>query len=129
MTITFTAQTAVEVADLTGTADPTTMVYWHIDDPEQAPVVVDVLGRKMLVHRVSLHIADGEQRLYLGGFPASKVSNRNVSTDSFLTMIDLDDHWATFAELLLDENPIELPSITSPTYGEVNPTGAALVDG
>ena len=75
------------------------------------------------------HIADGEQRLYLGGYPASKVSNRNVSTDSFLTMIDLHDHWATFAELLLADDPIELSSVTSPTYGEVNPTGVALVDG
>ena len=129
MTITFNTSSAVEVTDLGGKMDTTMMAYWDIDDPEQAPVVVDVLGRKMLVHRVSLHIADGEQRLYLGGYPASKVSNRNVSTDSFLTMIDLHDHWATFAELLLADDPIELSSVTSPTYGEVNPTGVALVDG
>lgn len=129
MTVTYVPHTALEVVDLTGQTETTTMIYWHIEDPEQAPVVVDMLGKKMLVHRVSLHIAEGEQRLYLAGFPASKVSNRNVSTDSFLTMIDVEDHWATFAELLLGEIPIELASVESPTYGEINPTATALVDG
>lgn len=129
MTITFTASHAFETVDLTGETEPVLVVYWDIDDTSQAPTVVDLLGKKMLVHRVALHFVDGEQRLYLGGFPASKVSNRNVSADPFISMIDLHDPWATLSELLLAETPISLASVTSPTYGEVNPTGAALADG
>jgi hypothetical protein len=125
MTITFTPVTAHEVQDLIGDTDAVSTVYWHIDDPEQAPVVVDVLGKRMLVHRVSLHIAEGEQRVYLGGFAASKVSNRNVSADPFISMIELEDHWATLGELCGGETPLSFVPVESPFYGVLDPSETA----
>lgn len=126
MTITFSPITAHEVQDLIGKSDAVSTVYWHIDDPEQAPVVTDVLGKRMLVHRVSLHVAEGEQRVYLGGFAASKVSNRNVATDPFISMIELEDHWATLAELCSGDETLAFASVESPVYGKLDPSVPAL---
>lgn len=97
------------------TGDIQVNVVWVAEDPDDAPVIQDVLGKRMVVSRVSLFVSDGEQRLYLGGHPVSKVSHRNVSIDMIPVVIELEDHWATRAEL-----DLELPAVESPTYGALS---------